>query len=184
MPHCGGMRYSSGCVGLTSSLVGGFPSCSALGTRMKHRLGYRRVTYGTEGRVGLLGYAGCVLGPRLSVRSRAAGGDDVPKTDEEEEEARLEAFEARLRSSSSASASVNRQKKNASGSDMQQQRGRAEWKKGELFPEGWEEMDPIEKATEIYLGERGILYWSTQLTIWGLVLLVVVWVGFRLLYGL
>jgi hypothetical protein len=42
-------------------------------------------------------------------------------------------------------------------------------------------MDPVEKATELYLGERGILYWSTQLTIGGLVLLVVAWVGFRFL---
>lgn len=150
---------------------------------MKHTLDYERVKYGTDGRVGLSGCAGagCVLCPRLSVRPRAADGDDVPNTDDEKEEARLEAFEARLRSSSSSSGSMSRQKKNGPSSDTQERRGRAEWKKGELFPEGWEEMDPIEKATELYLGERGILYWSTQLTIWGLVLLVVAWVGFRFL---
>lgn len=100
-------------------------------------------------------------------------------TSEEDEEARLEAFEARLRSSSSTSSSTQRQKKRASSS--QERGGRAEWKKGSMFPEGWDDMDPVEKATELYLGERGILYWSTQLTVWGLVLLVVAWVGFRFL---
>jgi hypothetical protein len=42
------------------------------------------------------------------------------------------------------------------------QSGRAAWKEGELFPEGWQDMDPIEKATELYVGERGILYWANQ----------------------
>lgn len=93
------------------------------------------------------------------------------------EEERVEAFESRLRSSSSSSGKAQRMSTKMAEPDGR--RGRAEWKKGSLFPEGWEEMDPIEKATELYLGERGILYWSTQLTIGGLVLLVVAWVGFR-----
>lgn len=85
-------------------------------------------------------------------------------------------MESRLRSSGGSSAtpraSTQRQQESSAGQ-------RAEWKKGQLFPEGWEEMDPIEKATELYLGERGMLYWATQLTIYGLVALVVAWIAFR-----
>lgn len=179
MVHCGSVR-SSALVGPCSGLVDGFPLRVIPRTRMRRIFADARERYGTVTCAG----AGYELGPRRLVRMRATGGDDMNEKEsknDEEEEARLEAFEARLRSSSSSSGSLSRQRKNASNTDMQERRGRAEWKKGELFPEGWEEMDPIEKATEIYLGERGILYWSTQLTIWGLVLLVAAWVVFRFL---
>ena len=80
---------------------------------------------------------------------------------EAREEARLEAMESRLRSTGS-SPSGTRGRFPATTDQQQKPVGqRAPWKEGQLFPEGWEEMDPIEKASELYLGERGILYWST-----------------------
>jgi len=92
------------------------------------------------------------------------------------EEARLEAMESRLRATGGSSAAT----RSRSAASQEKPAGqRAAWKEGQLFPEGWEEMDPVEKATELYLGERGFLYWATQLTIGGLVVLVVAWVAFR-----
>ena len=92
------------------------------------------------------------------------------------EEARLEAMESRLRATGGSSAAP----RSRSAASQEKPAGQwAAWKEGQLFPEGWEEMDPVEKATELYLGERGFLYWATQLTIGGLVVLVVAWVAFR-----
>jgi hypothetical protein len=57
--------------------------------------------------------------------------------------------------------------------------GLAEWKEGELFPEGWDEMDPLQKAAELYLGKRGFLFWSTKLALGGVIFLAVAWIVFR-----
>lgn len=57
---------------------------------------------------------------------------------------------------------------------------RAEWKKGKLFPEGWEQMDAVEKVTELYLGQRGMLFWATELAWKGAIVLGVAWVLFRI----
>jgi len=65
---------------------------------------------------------------------------------------------------------------------QQQQSGsgnRAVWKKGQLLPEGWEKMDTAEKIAELYLGERGILYWATQAAWYSIWILVAAWVIFR-----
>ncbi len=35
----------------------------------------------------------------------------------------------------------------------------AEWKEGQLFPEGWDKMPLGQKITELYLGRRGVLFW-------------------------
>lgn len=39
----------------------------------------------------------------------------------------------------------------------------AEWKEGQLFPVGWEEMPLSQKLSELYLGRRGVLFWANQL---------------------
>jgi len=57
--------------------------------------------------------------------------------------------------------------------------GLAEWKEGQLFPEGWEDMDPLQKITELYLGKRGFLFWSTKLSLAGVIALAGAWVLFR-----
>jgi hypothetical protein len=48
-----------------------------------------------------------------------------------------------------------------------------------LLPAGWEKMDTVEKVTELYLGERGILYWATQAAWYSIWILVAAWVLFR-----
>jgi hypothetical protein len=57
---------------------------------------------------------------------------------------------------------------------------RAEWKKGQLFPEGWEQMDLAEKITELYLGRRGMLFWASEVAWKGAIALGVAWALFRI----
>lgn len=57
--------------------------------------------------------------------------------------------------------------------------GVAEWKEGQLFPEGWEEMDPMQKAYELYVGKRGFLFWANKAALWSVGGLVVGWAIFR-----
>ena len=59
--------------------------------------------------------------------------------------------------------------------------GRAEWKEGKLLPEGWEDMDTGRKLSELYIGERGLLFWATKATWAAIFLLLGVWVVFRLI---
>ena len=103
-----------------------------------------------------------------SIIPRAQGGEN------EDEEARVEAMESMVRANKKGTVSTTR-----GPAQDTPRRARAEWKEGSLLPEGWEEMNPLEKVTELYLGERGFLYWSTQLAIGGVVLLIVAWIGFR-----
>jgi hypothetical protein len=56
---------------------------------------------------------------------------------------------------------------------------RAEWKEGKLFPEGWDQMSLPDKVAELYLGQRGMLYWANQAA-WASVWVVGgAWVLFR-----
>jgi hypothetical protein len=55
----------------------------------------------------------------------------------------------------------------------------AEWKEGQLFPEGWEEMDPLKKLNELYMGKRGFMYWANESAKYSLIIVVVLWVLFR-----
>ena len=57
--------------------------------------------------------------------------------------------------------------------------GQAEWKEGKLFPEGWEGMDPLEKANELYIGQRGILFWMNKAAFASIGIVAVLWVLFR-----
>lgn len=59
--------------------------------------------------------------------------------------------------------------------------GRAKWKEGQLLPEGFDKMDPLEKATELYLGDRGILFWANKAAFASIFILFAIWVIFRLI---
>jgi hypothetical protein len=96
-------------------------------------------------------------------------------------EARIEAIEAASRKSGGKARRqmtiknmTPKQEESAFGRD------RAEWKAGQLFPEGWEQMDPVEKATELYLGKRGMLFWASEIAWKGAIALGVAWALFRI----
>ena len=108
---------------------------------------------------------------------RAEQGPGEPQIASTDDEARLEALEASVRTKKGAklaAASSSRRSSADSGSPF------AEWKEGELFPEGWDNMDPLQKINELYLGQRGFLFWSTKLATGGVVVLGVAWVLFRI----
>lgn len=109
---------------------------------------------------------------------RVEQGNGEPPIASVDDEARLEALEASVRAKKgakvAAAGSSSRQSSTDAGSRF------AEWKEGQLFPEGWDNMDPLEKMNELYLGQRGFLFWSTKLATGGVVALGVAWVLFRI----
>lgn len=130
---------------------------------------------------------GCCGGPdasRKHARPRRAiaraEGEQTPAeapAPSVDEEARLEALEASVRAKRGAKPSSPR----VSGAASSSGGAYAEWKEGELFPEGWDQMDPLQKATELYTGKRGLLFWSTKAAWAGIITLVVAWAAFRFL---
>jgi len=123
-------------------------------------------------------------------RAAAAAATDAARI--AEEEARIEAREAAGKKSRKAAAplpppgssgkprrqipirGVTPVKEPESGSGA-----RARWPAGQLLPDGWEKMDALERATELWLGERGFLALSGQAAYWGAGLLIGGWVVFR-----
>lgn len=95
-----------------------------------------------------------------------------------DEEARIEALEASLRK---AKGGARRQIpiRNVTPRQQEPSSTRAEWKEGKLFPEGWEQMSLGEKLSELYLGQRGILYWANQAAWWSVCIVGGAWVLFR-----
>lgn len=108
---------------------------------------------------------------RERVRVRAAKSDE----EERKQEARLEAFESAARRSKRADAPAS-----ASGRDAgEQQAPDTRWPEGQLLPDGWEGMDGAQKVTQLYMGERGFLFWATRLAWWSVIGLAGAWVVFR-----
>ena len=57
--------------------------------------------------------------------------------------------------------------------------GNARWPEGQLLPDGWERMDPPRKATEFWLGKRGVLFWLNKVALGSVIALAGGWVLFR-----
>jgi hypothetical protein len=117
----------------------------------------------------------------------ATNGDKSPATattsssDISEEEARIEAIEAASRKARSKTAARRQIPiRNVTPRSPETTDNRAEWKKGQLFPEGWEQMSLPEKIGELYLGRRGILFWSAEIAWKGAIVLGVAWALFRI----
>ena len=53
------------------------------------------------------------------------------------------------------------------------------WKEGEVLPEGWDKMDPVEKATQLYMGERGFLFWINEAAFASVFIIAGLWIVFR-----
>lgn len=104
----------------------------------------------------------------------------------EEEEARIEALEARSRKGSNkrgGQGTAGRRQIPIRGMTppqaQQTSSGKREWKEGKLFPEGWEELSLPEKITELYVGERGVLFWANKAAYASVIGLIVAWICFR-----
>ncbi len=44
---------------------------------------------------------------------------------------------------------------------------------------GWDEMDPFQKANQLYMGQRGFLFWANKAALWSVGGLIVGWAIFR-----
>lgn len=85
----------------------------------------------------------------------------------EMEERRLEALEGALRGKIKAAGkatgpSGNSGAGNRSAGSSDTTVTRAKWREGQLLPTGWESMSLMQKVTELYLGERGMLFWANK----------------------
>lgn len=114
----------------------------------------------------------------------SSSGDKSPAaataSEVDDEEARIEAIEAAGRKARSKTAARRQIPIRNVTPRQEASSNRAEWKKGQLFPEGWEQMDLGEKVTELYLGKRGILFWATEIAWKGAIALGVAWALFRI----
>eukprot|EP00887_Chlorella_sp_A99_P002104 scaffold21.g2104.t1 len=125
------------------------------------------------------------LRARRAVAVRAEGPTPPPPASEDDD-ARVEALEAAVR--------ARRGPKPQQGGTQKPAAGRkefADWKEGSLLPEGWDQMDPLEKvrahfliradvrASNLYMGKRGFLYWANLAALWSIGGLIVSWICFR-----
>ena len=94
----------------------------------------------------------------------------------EDEESRLEAFEAAVR----AKKGVKAVQAGTAPRRPQAASDEVEWKEGSLFPEKWDEMDPLEKATQIYMGKYGALYWANKAAWFSIIGVGGLWVVLRI----
>ena len=56
---------------------------------------------------------------------------------------------------------------------------RPEWAEKSLLPEGFDRMSPAEKVSQLWMGERGALYWMNWLAVRAVGVLAVAWILFR-----
>lgn len=53
------------------------------------------------------------------------------------------------------------------------------WKERAVFPEGFDKMDPLEKAGQLWSGERGLLFWLNKAAYASVYIVVGGWILFR-----
>ena len=121
------------------------------------------------------------------LRRPAASSDDDPSTapsgGDADKEANVEAMEARLglgrkaRSAGGGLGSPSESARRASGETIRNDK--AQWKEGQLLPDGWDKMDPGERVMEVLYGERGFLFWLNWLAYRSIFVLVGAWIVFR-----
>lgn len=97
-----------------------------------------------------------------------------------EDEARIEALENQLKKAKPQKAGRQIPVRNMTAKRQDSSVSpRAEWKEGKLFPEGWEQMDAFDKITELYLGQRGLLFWANKVAYASVFVIIGAWILFR-----
>lgn len=120
------------------------------------------------------------LGPVHASNDQKTDASPSSSTTVSEDEARIEALQGQLRK---GKAQKSARQIPIRGMTPQQQPSsvstRAEWKEGKLFPEGWQQMDAFEKISELYLGQRGVLFWVNKVAYASVFAVIGAWVLFR-----
>ena len=57
--------------------------------------------------------------------------------------------------------------------------GEVRWKEGQFLPDGWENLSAWEKAVQLYMGERGLLFWANKAAYASVFVIGGGWVLFR-----
>lgn len=135
---------------------------------------------------------GCACSTRASSRcsvvtaaKRSKGNNSVqaPRAasteEEDDEEARLEAYESLVKSGKKPTRKEYEGMQAARQAESEAADAKVVWKASELFPEGWEKMTTLEKAGQLYMGERGFLFWSAKIATGSVVALGATWIIFR-----
>ncbi len=98
-----------------------------------------------------------------------------PETDAEA--SRIAELESRKRGRRSKGKQTQQ---NLTPTQSQSNGGFANWPEGQLLPDGWPEMNPIQKAGELWSGKRGLLFWANKAA-WASVFIIGgIWVLFRI----
>jgi hypothetical protein len=97
------------------------------------------------------------------------------KAEPDENEERLAQLEAAARKGKSGPAKPMA----PSAASTDNETSTVKWKEGQLFPEGWDKMDPLEKAGQLYMGDRGLLFWLNKAAYASLFIMGGAWVLFR-----
>lgn len=94
-------------------------------------------------------------------------------------EDRLEALEGAIKGKTAPKKSIPIRNMTAP-TKASEESNMAEWKEGQLFPEGWDKMNIFEKTTELYMGRRGVLFWANKVAYASAIGLLGAWVLFRI----
>lgn len=124
----------------------------------------------------------CSLHANAQMRMRPSRARSVrvsAKKDIDEGEEKLEAYEQYLRSGKRMNREEFEKIAERRQSRTAQQQAQVVWREGALFPEGWDDMDPFEKMTQLYMGERGLLFWANKAAYASVFILGGAWVLFR-----
>lgn len=55
----------------------------------------------------------------------------------------------------------------------------SDWKEGELLPVKWDELNVVQRAAELYMGKRGLLFWLNKFAFASVFVIGALWIIFR-----
>lgn len=117
---------------------------------------------------------------RAMAQNKASEGSTKESTSSREAEAeRIAELERRSGKNRKAALAKQLNPTPASSSSSGGGEGFAEWNEGELLPKGWENMNPIQKAGELWAGKRGALFWANKAAWASLFIVGGAWLLFR-----
>jgi hypothetical protein len=84
-----------------------------------------------------------------------------------------------MRAQAAASQPQDQEQAEAAAREERRNRDKVKWEEGNLFPEGWEEMNTGDKIIQGMWGERGFLFWLNWLSYRFIFVMIGGWILFR-----
>lgn len=115
---------------------------------------------------------------RLTLHAAARGVQSYAEPPEKEySEARLEAMEEYARKGGKSDSVADLEQKIVTQAEYDEKQ--VVWEEGKLFPEKWDQMSAPQKAQQLWMGDRGFLFWTNKLAYGALFVIGFAWVVFR-----